>query len=144
MHKWSIPLLWVIGISLAIPAGALSWQNINPVNGVGTRLCLAMGAGTNYWAKLGVVIGGYLIPFIFMVFPSIALLMQVFNCREPRLEPPHSRTAATGVALFLPSWSRGHHMKYIKWLDSLTRDALGIAWIRSGVQSSVVNFEKGE
>ncbi|XP_040569771.1 uncharacterized protein [Lepeophtheirus salmonis] len=100
MHKWSIPLMWVIGISLAIPAGALAWQNINPVNG--SRMCVlwpGYGSGNNYWAKLSVVIGGFLIPLIFIIFPALALAMQVFKCREPRLDPPHNRTAATGVAL---------------------------------------------
>eukprot|EP00096_Caligus_rogercresseyi_P010262 TRINITY_DN3679_c0_g1_i2.p1 TRINITY_DN3679_c0_g1~~TRINITY_DN3679_c0_g1_i2.p1 ORF type:complete len:588 (+),score=146.07 TRINITY_DN3679_c0_g1_i2:174-1937(+) len=144
MHKWSIPLLWVIGISLAIPAGALSWQNINPVNG--SRNCVlwpGYGSGNNYWAKLSVVIGGYLIPFIFMVFPSIALLMQVFNCREPRLEPPHSRTAATGVALFFTLLVTRSPYEIHQMVGLFNQGRIGDRvdpqW---SAHQSVVNFEK--
>ncbi len=36
MHKWAIPLAWVIGLGLAIPAGALANQNVNANTGVRT------------------------------------------------------------------------------------------------------------
>ncbi len=29
MHKWAIPLAWVIGLSLAIPVGALAKVSMN-------------------------------------------------------------------------------------------------------------------
>ena len=41
----------------------------------------------------------FVLPLVVLIFPFIALAMQVFGCREPRLDPPHSRTALTGTIL---------------------------------------------
>jgi hypothetical protein len=43
----------------------------------------------------------FVMPMIILSFPLVALSMQVFGCREPRLDPPHSRTAITGVLLII-------------------------------------------
>ena len=101
MHKWAIPLVWVIGLGLAIPAGALAYDSVDVT--MGRKTCRVWdGRGhsqPNYWVELSAVIVAFFVPFVILIFPVIALMMQLCGNREPRLDPPHSRTAATGVAL---------------------------------------------
>jgi len=42
---------------------------------------------------------GFFVPLVLTAFPFVALAMQLGGTREPRLDPPHSRTAATALAL---------------------------------------------
>jgi hypothetical protein len=83
MHKWSIPLAWVLGLGLAIPAGALAWDSVNATTM--TKMCSIWdGRGhskSNYWVQLSMVVVGFFIP----------LVMQLLGSRQPRLDPPHSR-----------------------------------------------------
>ncbi len=92
-HKWVIPLTWVLGLGLAIPAGALAWDAVNATTH--TQMCSIWdGRGShtsNYWVQLSMVIVGFIIPAAVLFFPVIALTMQLLGSREPRLEPPYSR-----------------------------------------------------
>jgi len=45
------------------------------------------------------VVVGFFVPALLIVFPFVALSLQLSGGREPRLDPPHSRTAATALAL---------------------------------------------
>ena len=52
-----------------------------------------------YKVAVSMVFVSFVLPLILLVFPFIALAMQFFRCREPRLDPPHNRTALTAVLL---------------------------------------------
>ena len=102
MHKWAIPLAVVIGLGLAIPAGALANVSVNSSTGV--RSCAVWdgrsGSEDNgYKVTVSTVFTAFILPMVILVFPFIALLMQLCGAREPRLDPPHNRLAATGIGL---------------------------------------------
>ncbi len=102
MHKWAIPLACVIGLGLAIPAGALANQAVN--SGTGVRTCAVWdgrsGSEDNgYKVVVSTVFASFILPMAILVFPFIALLMQLCGGREPRLDPPHNRLAATGLGM---------------------------------------------
>ena len=91
MHKWGIPLAVVIGIGVSVPAGTMATmkdQNLpyggQSMNTYGNqhRDCAAwhevsMVTGTDYSMNLGFLLSTFLIPAILLLFPLIALLMQV-------------------------------------------------------------------
>ena len=102
MHKWAIPLAVVIGLGLAIPAGALANQSIN--SGTGVKSCAVWdgrsgGEDNGYKVAISTVFAAFILPLVILVFPFVALLMQLCGAREPRLDPPHNRLAATGIGL---------------------------------------------
>ena len=103
MHKWSIPLIWVIASGLAITAGALAQVSFN-INTQVTMCLVWDGKNTysgGYKIAISLFVVTFVLPIIILSFPLIALVMQVFGCREPRLDPPHSRTAITGTLLVI-------------------------------------------
>ena len=52
-------------------------------------------------------------PLLILLFPFIALFMQLCGAREPRLDPPHNRNAMTAIALvFVFMASRGPYEIY--------------------------------
>ena len=103
MHKWSIPLIWVIASGLAITAGAIAVVSCNPSTRV--QSCLIWdnknSDSAGYKIGLSLFLVAFVLPLIVLSFPLIALTMQIFNCREPRLDPPHNRTALTGILLVI-------------------------------------------
>jgi len=112
MHKWAIPLAWVIGLGIGVPAGAMAsmdrcgrcevWHSVSS-NG---RPNYAVGSEAN--VLIVFLVGGFIIPAVLIVIPLIALLMQLCGARSPHLSPPHSRTAVLMVIfmiLFLASRS---------------------------------------
>ena len=86
MHKWAIPLAWVIGLGLAIPAGALGSVIINQYTG--RRSCAVWDGFSNhsngYKVAVSNVFVSFLVPVLVILFPLIALLMQLCGAREPR------------------------------------------------------------
>ena len=86
MHKWAIPLAWVIGLGLAIPAGALANMNLNQNTGI--RSCAVWdgrGSGSNgYKVAVSNVFVAFMLPALVLIFPLLALLMQLCGAREPR------------------------------------------------------------
>ena len=103
MHKWSIPLVWVIASGLAITAGAMAGVHFNP--STQAQMCLVWDGrnshSSGYKISMSLFFVIFVLPIIVLSFPFIALSMQVFGCREPRLDRPHSRTALTGILLFV-------------------------------------------
>ena len=103
MHKWSIPLIWVIASGLAITAGAMAQVVFNPATQA--NMCLVWSGMNNessgYKISVSLFFVTFVLPILVLCFPLIALSMQVCGCREPRLEAPHSRTALTGVILII-------------------------------------------
>ena len=101
-HKWAIPLTWVLGLGLAIPAGALAADIFDTTTN--TVTCAIWhgrdGTGSNFYVQLSMVIVGFFIPLLILFFPVGALALQLLGSREPRLQPPHSRTGWTAVLLF--------------------------------------------
>ena len=97
-----IPLVWVLGLGLAIPAGALAYDSTTPATGI--RTCTiwdGRGMGqSNFWVQVSGVVLGFFLPLVLLLFPVLALAMQVCGSREPRLDPPHNRTAWTALGLF--------------------------------------------
>ena len=102
MHKWAIPLAWVIGLGLAIPAGALSSSDYISLQ-TGVKTCAVWdGRGsdsTQYKVTVSMFFVNFLLPVVLLVFPFIALTMQFCGARQPRLDPPHNRTALTAILL---------------------------------------------
>ena len=102
-HKWAIPLTWVLGLGLAIPAGALALDTFDTTTN--TLTCAVWhgrdGTGSGFYVQLSAVIVGFFIPLLVLLFPVGALGLQLLGSREPRLQPPHSRTGWTAVLLFL-------------------------------------------
>ena len=83
MHKWAIPLAWVIGLGLAIPAGALSSTEHH--SSTGTQTCAVWNGYGNssdgYKAAVSMVFVTFFLPLVLVMFPFIALTMQFFKCR---------------------------------------------------------------
>ena len=94
MHKWAIPLAWVIGLGMAIAPGSMATHFCGQCavfhfgDGMGRR-----GSDTNFYVNLAYYIVTFVLPWIILVFPFLALMMQVCGARSPRLDVPHSRNA---------------------------------------------------
>ena len=70
MHKWAIPLAVVIGLGLAIPAGALANQSVNV--GTGVRTCAVWdgrsGSEDNgYKVAVSTVFAAFILPLVILV-----------------------------------------------------------------------------
>ncbi len=79
MHKWAIPLAVVIGLGLAIPAGALANQSVNA--GTGVRTCAVWdgrsGSEDNgYKVAVSTVFAAFILPLVILVRP-VAHCIQV-------------------------------------------------------------------
>jgi len=102
-HKWAIPLAWVLGLGIAIPAGAMATMNcgqcqvMHYFNNIDYRRT----SGTPFYVNLAFYIVAFIIPWVIMTVPFLALLMQLCGARSPRLDPPHSRTAWIMVVFIL-------------------------------------------
>lgn len=103
MHKWSIPLTWVCASGLGIAAAAMAVVSYN--SSVGTSMCLIWevqnSGSAGYKIGITLFVVTFALPLIILLFPLIALAMQVCGCREPRLDPPHNRTALTSIMLVI-------------------------------------------
>jgi len=88
MHKWAIPLAWVIGAGIAIPAGAMA-NEIYQQGGDNKLVCAVWNTDipshkNEYKVEVSTVFVSFFVPVIVMLFPFIALLMQVCGGRQPR------------------------------------------------------------
>ena len=101
MHKWAIPLAWIIGFGLAAVAGALARETHNQNTGIQTcAVWDGRGSGSGgYSMAVANVFVSFIGPTLIMAFPFIALLMQVCGGRQPKLDPPHNRNAMIALAL---------------------------------------------
>ena len=86
MHKWAIPLAWIIGFGLAGVAGAMARVTLNQNTGMQTcAVWDGRGSGSSgYNVAVANVFASFIVPTIILVFPFIALLMQVCGGRQPR------------------------------------------------------------
>ena len=81
MHKWAIPLAVVIGLGLAIPAGALSSVQQSS-SGVQTcSLWNGFGSNDNHKVAVSLVFVTFFLPLVLLAFPFTLLAMQFFKCR---------------------------------------------------------------
>ena len=87
MHKWGVPLAWVIGLGIAIPAGAIAtyntgtgrcevWHQVG-AGGYGQAAGGMVKDGKEYYVDIACLIVSFLLPLIILVFPLIAIGMQV-------------------------------------------------------------------
>ena len=80
-HKWAIPLTWVLGLGLAIPAGALAVDAFDTTTNSIT--CAVWhgrdGTGSNFYVQLSMVIVGFFLPLLILLFPVGALALQGGN-----------------------------------------------------------------
>ena len=101
MHKWAIPLAWIIGFGLSAVAGALARVTMNQNTGI--QSCAVWdgrGSGSSgYSVAVSNVFVSFIGPTLIILFPFIALLMQVCGGRQPKLDPPHNRNAMIALAL---------------------------------------------
>jgi len=99
MHKWAIPLAWVVGLGIAVPAGAMATMSC------GQCSVFHFGRtnvnGSEFYINLAFLIVAFILPWVILMFPLIALLMQLCGARSPRLDPPHSRTALIMISFIL-------------------------------------------
>ena len=103
MHKWAIPLAWVLGLGIGVPAGAMAtmdncgrcevWHAIPSTHDM--RRSFDDGNAQN--VLLAFLVGGFIVPLVLLVLPLIALFMQLCGARSPKLDPPNSRTAVIMV-----------------------------------------------
>ena len=73
------------------------------------------GLGNNNGFKVAIatVFASFVGPLLILLFPFIAVFMQLCGAREPRLDPPHNRNAMTAIALvFVFVASRGPYEIY--------------------------------
>jgi len=114
MHKWAIPLAWVLGLGLAIPAGALSYVYRNYYTQVSNcGVWDGLGDNNGFKVAIATVFASFVGPLLILLFPFIAIFMQLCGAREPRLDPPHNRNAMTAIALvFVFMASRGPYEIY--------------------------------
>jgi hypothetical protein len=70
MHKWAIPLAVVIGLGLAIPAGALAKQSSNPNTGVSSCGVWDGRSGSEdngYKVAISTVFTAFILPLVILV-----------------------------------------------------------------------------
>lgn len=99
MHKWAIPLAWVVGLGIAVPAGAMATMTC------GRCSVFHFGRtntdGSEFYINLAFLVVAFVLPWVILMFPLLALFMQICGARSPRLDPPHSRTAMLMVLFIL-------------------------------------------
>ena len=113
MHKWAIPLAWVLGVGVAIAPGAMATMNCGqcevfhfrrhsqgPYQNQGPY-SRAQSNSTEYYVNLAYLIVTFILPWVVLMFPLLALVMQLCGARSPRLDFPHNRTAMIMVAFIL-------------------------------------------
>ena len=72
-----------------------------------------LGDNNGYKVAIATVFASFVGPLLILVYPFIALFMQLCGAREPRLDPPHNRNAMTAIALvFVFVASRGPYEIY--------------------------------
>ena len=99
MHKWAIPLAWVLGVGVAIAPGAMATMNCGQC-GV-FHFGFMNSSSTEYYVNLSFLIVAFILPWIVLMFPLLALFMQLCGSRSPRLDFPHNRTAIIMVLFIL-------------------------------------------
>ena len=79
MHKWAIPLAWVIGVGVAIAPGALATMSCGQCGVFHFGLGRTRSGSNEYYVNLSFYIVAFVVPWIILMFPLLALLMQVFT-----------------------------------------------------------------
>ena len=111
MHKWAIPLAWVLGVGVAIAPGAMATMNCGQCEVFHFRR-QSQGSypsqgpyrshnSTEYYVNLAYLIVTFILPWVVLMFPLLALVMQLCGARSPRLDFPHNRTAMIMVIFIL-------------------------------------------
>ena len=99
MHKWAIPLAWVLGVGIAIAPGALATMSCGQC---GVFHFGRTSTGTSeYYVNLSYYIVAFILPWIVLMFPLLALFMQLCGARSPNLDFPYNRTAIIMVLFIL-------------------------------------------
>ena len=93
MHKWAIPLAWVIGVGIAIAPGAMATMSCGQCSVFHFGMRRTRTGSNEYYVNLAFYIMAFVLPWIVLMFPLLALLMQLCGARSPRLDFPHNRTA---------------------------------------------------
>ena len=78
MHKWAIPLAWVVGLGIAVPAGAMATMKCGQCSVF--HFGLTNDSGSEFYINLAFLIVAFILPWLIMMFPLLALFMQVFQC----------------------------------------------------------------
>ena len=75
MHKWAIPLAWVLGLGIAIPAGAMATMTCGQCSVF--HFGFSSDSGSEFYINLAFLIVAFILPWVILMFPLIALFMQV-------------------------------------------------------------------
>ena len=100
MHKWAIPLAWVLGVGIAIAPGALATMSCGQCGVFHTNGRSRTG-GSEYYVNLSYYILSFILPWVILMFPLLALLMQLCGARSPNLDFPYNRTAMIMISFIL-------------------------------------------
>ena len=77
MHKWAIPLAWVIGVGIAIAPGAMATMSCGQCGVFHFGLGRTRSGSNEYYVNLSFYIIAFVLPWVVLMFPLLALVMQV-------------------------------------------------------------------
>ena len=77
MHKWAIPLAWVIGVGIAIAPGAMATMSCGQCGVFHFGLGRTRSGSNEYYVNLSFYIIAFVLPWVILMFPLLALVMQV-------------------------------------------------------------------
>ena len=77
MHKWAIPLAWVIGVGIAIAPGAMATMSCGQCGVFHFGHGRTRSGSNEYYVNLSFYIIAFVLPWVILMFPLLALVMQV-------------------------------------------------------------------
>ena len=100
MHKWAIPLAWVIGVGIAIAPGAMATMSCGQCGVFHFGLGRTRSGSNEYYVNLSFYIIAFVLPWIILMFPLLALVMQVTK-KSIKLLSPNYYICAYNCAVLL-------------------------------------------
>ena len=77
MHKWAIPLAWVVGVGAAIGPGAMATMSCGQCGVFHFGLGRTRTGSNEYYVNLAYHIIAFVLPWVILMLPFLALFMQV-------------------------------------------------------------------
>ena len=77
MHKWAIPLAWVVGVGAAIGPGAMATMSCGQCGVFHFGLGRTRTGSNEHYVNLAYHILAFVLPWVILMLPFLALFMQV-------------------------------------------------------------------
>ena len=82
MHKWAIPLAWVLGLGISIAPGSLATMSCGQCGVFHFGHGRTRSGSNEYYVNLSFYIIAFVLPWIVLMFPLLALVMQVLPSKK--------------------------------------------------------------